>query len=158
MKVIFLDVDGVLNCSDTEEIFYMTFVSPQKIELLKELVDRTGAKVVLSSTWRYGWLDVEKGLDSIVAKCFIALKQELEKYDITLLDYTPITNYCMNNRGGEISFWLAAHADENIESYVILDDTCVDFLSPHEKHLVHTSEKDGLLQEHVNHAIEILNQ
>ena len=73
MKIIFLDIDGVLNCKYTkEEIFFFPFVSPKKIELLKQLIERTGAKVVLSSTWRHGWADIEAGInDSTDAKCFL---------------------------------------------------------------------------------------
>ena len=98
MKVIFLDIDGVLNCIYTkEEIYSFTFVSPQKIELLKQLVERTGAAVVLSSTWRHGWADMDAGInDSTDAKCYVALKKELENYGISLLDYTPVTNKAMN--------------------------------------------------------------
>ena len=49
MKVIFLDVDGVLNSlSCKEKIDGYLFVEDEKIALLKELIDHTGAKVVLS--------------------------------------------------------------------------------------------------------------
>lgn len=87
MKIIFLDIDGVLNCKFTKkEIFWFAFVSPQKIELLKQLIERSGAKVVLSSTWRRGWADMGNGIcDSIDAKCYVALKSELEKYGISFL-------------------------------------------------------------------------
>ena len=56
MKVIFLDIDGVLNSLDCKEkIEGYLFVEDKKIALLKELIDATGAKIVLSSTWRRGW-------------------------------------------------------------------------------------------------------
>jgi hypothetical protein len=56
MKVIFLDIDGVLNTTSTTEMFEeYTFVEDEKVQLLKQLVTRTGAKIVLSSSWRYGW-------------------------------------------------------------------------------------------------------
>ena len=53
MKIIFLDVDGVLNCATTKErVRDLLFVEDRKVQLLKELVDETGATIILSSTWR----------------------------------------------------------------------------------------------------------
>lgn len=47
-KVIFLDVDGVLNRENTEGKF-----EEECVEALKYIVNKTAAKVVLSSTWRF---------------------------------------------------------------------------------------------------------
>lgn len=49
MKVIFLDIDGVLNTNSDRNI------SNDKLRLLSELVLKTDAEVVLSSTWRNVW-------------------------------------------------------------------------------------------------------
>ena len=46
MKVIFLDIDGVLNYNGS------SFLSEDKIILLRNILRRTGAKLVLSSSWR----------------------------------------------------------------------------------------------------------
>ena len=55
-KYIFLDIDGVLNSMDWfEQNKYTkgyTEINPGKVKLLKEIVDRTDAKIILSSTWR----------------------------------------------------------------------------------------------------------
>ena len=60
MKVIFLDIDGVLNSDeyfDRIKNLEITGIEEQidikKVELLKKAIDETGAKVVLSSSWRY---------------------------------------------------------------------------------------------------------
>jgi hypothetical protein len=54
MKVVFLDIDGVLNCSKTNNPRKLPYViDPKLLKRLKRLLRRTGAKVVLSSTWRY---------------------------------------------------------------------------------------------------------
>lgn len=60
MKVIFLDVDGVLN---SDQYFDKTKnldiqgieadIDIKKIELLKKAINETRARVVLSSSWRY---------------------------------------------------------------------------------------------------------
>jgi Swiss Army Knife RNA repair-like protein len=53
MKVIFLDIDGVLNCERTRNPRKFPYVVDKKLlGRLERLLDRTGAKVVLSSTWR----------------------------------------------------------------------------------------------------------
>ncbi len=53
MKVIFLDIDGVLNCERTRNPRKLPYVVDRTLlARLKTLLKRTGAKVVLSSTWR----------------------------------------------------------------------------------------------------------
>jgi hypothetical protein len=69
MKLIFLDVDGVLNHeiwygsteyaaldkgSEDPLVWEKTQFSPRSIELLNRLTDETGAKIVISSSWRKG--------------------------------------------------------------------------------------------------------
>ena len=60
MKVIFLDVDGVLNSDEyidkIKKLNVNTIkskVSVNKIGLLKQAIDATGARVVLTTSWRY---------------------------------------------------------------------------------------------------------
>ena len=54
MKVIFLDIDGVLNCKKTPNPRRLPYIVDRRLlSRFKRLLDRTGAKVVLSSTWRY---------------------------------------------------------------------------------------------------------
>src|SRR5258707_9628164 len=59
MKIIFLDMDGVLNCYDTTDRIVFppwnqTFLGldNDKVQLLSKLVQETGAKVIISSSWR----------------------------------------------------------------------------------------------------------
>lgn len=58
MKVIFLDIDGVLNSNDwyvkTRGIggYNGGDVDPKCIELINDLIDATGAKIIMSSSWR----------------------------------------------------------------------------------------------------------
>lgn len=54
MKVMFLDIDGVLNSDQTPNPRKLPYVVDRKLlTRLKRVLKRTGAKVVLSSTWRY---------------------------------------------------------------------------------------------------------
>lgn len=54
MKVIFLDIDGVLNCEKTANPRKLPYIVDRRLlARLKRLVNRTRAKVFLTSTWRY---------------------------------------------------------------------------------------------------------
>ncbi len=159
MKVIFLDIDGVLNTTSTTEMFEeYTFVEDEKVQLLKQLVTRTGAKIVLSSSWRYGWWAKRKvnptpsDLSSI--RLFEALEKKLSEYGLELLDYTDETS----TRGQEIAWWLESWDGEPIESFVILDDMHLSYLLPHDNKLVQTSMARGLTHTDVERAVIMLKE
>lgn len=62
-KIIFLDIDGVLNSNfwndeHQKEISDGTLIDKEKIKLLAQLVSRTSAKIILHSGWRF-WFDGE---------------------------------------------------------------------------------------------------
>lgn len=157
MKVIFLDIDGVLNGRYTEETFGgYVFVSDDKILLLKEIVDSTDAKIVLSSTWRRGWFlkDRYPSYSGEEVWLFEALQEKLGEHGIELMDYTEE----FGSRGDEIGKWLKNHTGEPIESYVILDDMDEDELRPHTNRLIQTNAAEGLTEGDVEDAIELLNR
>src|ERR1700722_15963426 len=53
MKIIFLDIDGVLNCDKTPNPRKFPYIVDKKLLVrLNRLLERTKAKVVLSSSWR----------------------------------------------------------------------------------------------------------
>ena len=56
MKVIFLDVDGVLNTKYSKSrCGRFIGIDKDKVAQLKRIVDETDAEIVLSSTWRLGY-------------------------------------------------------------------------------------------------------
>ena len=134
-----------------------TFVEDEKVKLLKQLVTRTGAKIVLSSSWRYGWWAERKvnptSFDLSSIRLFEALKSKLAEYDLELLDYTED----FGPRGIEIDLWLKSWKGEPIESFVILDDMHLSYLLPHTSHVVSTALSKGLTQADVERAVNILN-
>lgn len=135
MKVIFLDIDGVLNTNSDREI------SDDKLKLLSELVSKTGADVVLSSSWRYGWNKPE--LNQPGTRIY-RLKQLLKDNDIVIkdtigLDLTKsiqIKNYLNTNM---------------ISNYVVLDDEPIDTAN-----LVKTDAEQGLTQSDCQKAYQLL--
>lgn len=162
MKVIFLDIDGVLNSIEYFENNRDTdaaVIDSSKLPLIRELVDRTGARIVLSSSWRSSFfLDKSirggnriKSLDEIGNM----LLQMFDEYGLTLYSITPHHNDF--GRGGEIWSWLWRHP--YVRRFVILDDTFFPDFKWMKRHLVMT---DGFLGNGVNktdiaRAISILN-
>lgn len=158
-KIIFLDIDGVLNTYYTKEETSMgsIFVENNKIEILKEIIDKTNAKVVLSSSWRWGWWQIEDGHENTwFAKDFKELRDKLLEFNIELYDKTVIFDKFMRRRGDEIRAWLDNHSD--VEGYVIIDDLSGKYLRPCSSHLLQTSEYKGLERKHIKVVERILNK
>ena len=131
------------------------FVNDNKIKILKEIIDRTNAKVVLSSTWRIGWKHLDIGLtDTWAIRDFIELRDKLLEFGIELYDKTPIFDKFMRRRGEEIQAWLDAHKD--VDGYVIIDDLGGKWLRPCSSHLLQTSEMKGLEEKHIKVAERIM--
>ena len=88
IKVIFLDVDGVLNSDRTARRTQSgyTFVDNRQMKNLKHIINMTGAKVVLSSDWRYDRDDPRYNGD------YLELEAELLKYGVRLYGFTPEPN------------------------------------------------------------------
>ena len=141
MKVIFLDIDGVLV---REHVGIGRGVDRKCVEALNRLVQESGAKIVVSSCWRLGWTVNE------VCGSIHALGVEGEIIDCTGEE--------LSTRGAEINEWLRGraktHAD--VESFVIIDDN--DNQDGYVSALVQTDSKIGLTHAHVHKALEILAQ
>lgn len=146
MKVIFLDVDGVLNNPRTKTRTRdgWRFVDDYLVERLAQIVRATQAKIVLSSSWREGWDDNEI--------YFQDLRRKLISYNIPLQDRTGEQR---KTRAQEITEYLAQHPE--ITNYVILDDV-PDFSSIGYKNVVLTNDLLGLTEQNVKEAIEILEE
>lgn len=149
MKVLIADVDGVLNYDKTNATAPSGAlgISNSRIKLLKQIIDATGAKVVLSSTWRY---------DRPCGKDYQYLVNKLKDNDIAV--YSHIPEISSARRGLEISAWLARHPD--VEGWVVIDDVKFPDFDRGEfaGHLVITDSKFGLTEDDVEKAIEILNR
>jgi hypothetical protein len=155
MKVIFLDVDGVLNSQDLFEKCKEELVpiDEENVRCLKDIVDATGAKIVLSSSWRYGWM---KDDEQVQEECRI-LVDMLAKYGLEIMDKTEYLS--SGRREDEIKDWMEC-SKEKIENFVILDDGPYDWnRHGYEKHWVRTDFcTGGLRAEHVKEAVHILNK
>lgn len=104
MKVIFLDVDGVLNRGSFDQA--SGGLHDACLEELRLLVLHTSAKIVISSSWK----DAEQLL--------LPLKCKLYEYGMRAIDTTEYRSHKV--REVEIQEWLDKHPD--VTNYVVLDD------------------------------------
>jgi len=147
MRVIFLDIDGVLTTGriarklwkqGKREGVARTF-DPYSVRWLNWLTKQTGAVFVISSVWRLG-KDLEWLRDTLSKQGVVG----------TVLDKT--LNMGAVERGYEIQEWL--DSAERVESFVILDDDSdMAHLLPH---LVKTDVRYGLTRQKARDAKKFL--
>ena len=170
-KVIFLDIDGVLNSNRT--LYEDISLEDDLILNLKEIVNKTKAKIILSSSWRLSTEAVATLMDKLDKfglvisgmTCDGVDLDWLEKYEFdatkkyldTKFDYAENRQIKItHDRGAEIFKWL--HYQDDC-TYVILDDEIEDIkLYFNELVIVKTSYKTGLTKEDVKKAVQILNK
>jgi hypothetical protein len=135
MKIIFLDIDGVLNCDKTPNPRKFPYIVDKKLlARLKKLLDRTGAKVVLSSSWRCDPVGL-----------FAA-----KHWGVPFIDACP--DKPKSPRRKEMLAWLSAHP--KVTRYVVIDDEDDEL---DDLPLFQPSAKTGLTMEIVKAAAKYLN-
>jgi hypothetical protein len=167
VKVVFLDIDGVLNHCDTRNAPPTDAeplpipIAPECMARFNRLIAETDAKVVISSSWRKAvrWQDLGPALvrHGLVADV-IGETPDLVNDAVWLANWqaregAPFT-YKRLERGWEIGEWLAAHPE--VTAFVILDDCSdMDALMPW---LVLTHPIDGLDDPDVERAKWLLDR
>jgi hypothetical protein len=168
MRIVFLDIDGVLNHCNTRHNVSPTGTEPLPIPIapecmarLNRLIAETGAKIVISSSWRKfaRWQDLGPALvrHGLVADV-IGETPDLVNDAIWLdrwrtREGAPFS-YERLERGWEIREWLAARPEAT--AFVILDDCSdMDELKPW---LVLTHPIDGLDDPDVERAKWLLER
>ena len=163
MKIIFLDVDGVLNSTNS----LMTDTSLEKLPIrnLKILVDSVGAKIVLTSTWRLCFNPLRELMDELAAAGLSIYSMTPEGASISWLKtkgfaptnrFIDTTNNITTDRGAEILRWLNEHKD--VDSFVILDDEIFDIKSYFPFNYVKVNFANGLTFEDIAAAHKILSK
>lgn len=111
-KFLFVDVDGVLNdpgCWGKRP--EAKAISPELVARLRQLVLDTGAKCVLSSTWRFAY-GYDRTLAALKANGWPDVKDHF-------VGYTPVRH---TTRGHEIVEWLNDHTELMDITFAVLDD------------------------------------
>lgn len=146
-KILFLDIDGVLNSFDwmwshrgADMDQYGHSFDPRCVRWLEHIIEVTGCKIVISSSWRHAGI-------STMCKMWIVRKLP-----------GPIwgqTGKERMQRGDEVQSWLDINKDL-ITSYCIVDDEN-DFSEDQQQFFVHTNGELGLTRETALKAIKILD-
>ena len=154
-KVIFLDFDGTITTLKSNWT-----IDNEKVELVKQICDETGAKIVISSSWRRYTL--EQTIEAITNQESVYGHNPFP-YPEYIIDITSRmyafkhgnkeTHYGLC-RGVEIDRWLWEH--EDVTNYVILDDDS-DMLLRQKEHFIKTHALRGISKRDVEKAIKILN-
>ena len=179
MRVIFLDIDGELTYTGYRNEKTQN-IDLEKVALLKEIVETTDAKIVLSSSWKCGYdiitrekkifyrtlenilsamglfiYDITEDIPGIMTK----EKEQPwhEDKPISLGEYEKIHFQYGTGRAAEVKKWIDDHT---VESFVILDDEDHDWedygLADYWIQPSWYDENGGLHREHVTKAIQIL--
>jgi hypothetical protein len=155
MKILFLDIDGVLNSSRTATIHgtkpdgtltglgYPTNFSirnmrkfdPVAIGLIRQLCYESGCQIVLSSTWRITF----------------TVEESRKAFNLPIIDKTPRILFA--SRGGEIKEWLDTHS--NIMKYTIVDDDS-DMLESQLPYFVKVDSANGLSYQNYKQLKQLL--
>lgn len=161
-KIIFLDIDGVLNhnpwqdkCAD--EITEDELIISEKVEVLGQIVEKTNAQIVLHSGWRF-WFNQNLQPTCSAAKVLV---KKLANEGLMITDVTP--DYSTEEirkakryslvKAKEILAWISEHRE--VDSWIVLDD-----LDLHNEivmaHQIQIDASQGLCLENVQEAEKLL--
>lgn len=161
MRILFLDIDGVLNSADWVHTRphiacdlcerNACWFDPACVERINKVIATTDARIVVSSSWRVG-------------RTVSELRAILRGHDVVaeIISATPGTfmlpSGAWSKRGNEIQAWLddSRIDPRNITSFAIVDDDS-DMAGLHSR-FVQTSWASGIQDEHVEKLCQLLSE
>lgn len=148
IKVLFLDIDGVLNTDRQQWHCQMNCITPidefgyefdhKAVDNLATILEETGAEIVISSSWKF------LGLQTLQKMW------EDRKLPGTILDITPDGK----SKGWEIDEWLM-ECESQVNRYAIIDDEN-DILPKQLNRFVQTNSQFGITCKDAERVITIL--
>lgn len=165
MKLLFLDIDGVLNEHDFDHEALSNPIHRDKVQILNRVLKVTGAHIVLSSAWRYiihrGEADL-RGMDWLLRSHGLLANRLC---GITRLDKMMMRPWngepqqwkecpVENERGRQISDYLERHACP-LQAYAVVDDLDLGITQAGHP-FVQTNGKVGLTDAHADALIRLL--
>jgi hypothetical protein len=181
MKVIFLDIDGVLNCEDAyragecqyqewiwedgRKDHYQLFCSWSK-EWLNKLIEESGAKIVISSTWRHSGLEFMKKVWELEGMSgeIIGITPSIHAKGVSIPRGLEIKHYLENDLKFHHINWSREEQDQviqesGVENYIIIDDDS-DMLYNQRNHFIHVlpspRNKRGFDRDHYVQSMQVL--
>ena len=172
MKVIFLDIDGVLNSRETLKRLKDFRKNPNylpiddfRVPYLKAIIEETNSKIVLISSWRRYFKKEENNIIPTMPLS-IELNKLFLQNNIEIYDLIGKEQYGIEYREKQIIDYLEKNnidefiiIDDEISSYEILLDKVINTSIKNKGELVRGLEDTlGLSPEHIDVAINMLNE
>ena len=157
MKLVFLDWDGVLNsrtffnaqanrATDAKILLfdYDEMLDTKAVALINQLIDKTEAKVVISSSWR-----INHSLEE--------LNEILKKFGATF-EAIDITPRLPEERGIEIQTYLdyVKSKGDIVDSFIVIDDDSDMAHFRNTDQFIKTTFEYGFTEWHLEQAIKVL--
>lgn len=146
IKIGALDVDGVLNRNGASR----NPLEEDKVQLLKQIVDKTGCKFLICSTWRK------------YEESRVMLEEMCKRIGSEIVDYTPVLEskqgllWKSEPRWTEIKQWLSENPEYDLR--FILDDDWGPYSYSGLPHLIIPVDgTKGLTQEIVEKVVDRFN-
>ena len=159
-KIIFLDIDGVLNPkwwdSDKQSDNYGRLFDAKAVANLAKIVEETDAEIVISSSWKdMGLVELQNmWRDRDLPGKIVDITPDYMSDELLLKEDSADMDY-LYERGSEIQGWLLLHGDD-VGRYVIIDDMD-DILPEQQSHFVQTDPEFGITNDDVKKVVHLLN-
>lgn len=144
MKIIYLDIDGVLNSAAGSYFKHIDFLEVNKLKILSNIISVTNCSgVVLTSSRRRYKSEVE------------FIKKTFNDFNIPLLDCIRLENGDSDSKAKCI----IDHVLDNIyhlDNFVVIDDNDFDLSMFFKQRFFQVSSQDGLNEEKAKEIISIL--
>lgn len=123
MKLLFLDIDGCLNTHSWDQDAKSSTLDRDKVERLNYVLNETGARIVVSSAWRYmvhggamtlGGFDYLLRTHGVIADAVVGIT----RMDTMIDKEAPKPD----ERGEQISDWLMNDNRWSGHPYAVIDD------------------------------------
>lgn len=166
--IIFLDFDGVLNTECFQEYLrknnevrtdkFGYLFAPEAVANLAQIIEQTGASVVITSSWKIEGIDWIRELwNKRQMPGTVVGMTEFAEIDFNSLEPSEDSlALAIGSRGSEIASWMNKYAHLDTP-YAILDDIN-DFLPEQQVHFIRINPRYGITKEDALHAIDCLKQ
>lgn len=148
-RVLFLDIDGVLNGHRYDERAQSSTLDKGPVDALNRVIDATDCRIVLSSAWRYmilGRAMTLRGFDYMLRTHGVWSADRL--LSLTVADED------IQGRGNQIREWLSGRPE--IATWAVVDDMICSSMEWLESRFVRTDPDKGLTDSDADRLIALL--
>lgn len=152
---IFLDIDGVLNGHNFNKLALSNIIDAERVELLNEILLRTDAKIILSSSWRY--------MIHGNAMTLLGFEYLLRTHGVIagrLIGATCLDETMWDTRGKQIAHFRQRYLPDHAKCVILDDGDDEDTYGLLQAGIpwVRTNSKIGLTCENIYRVVEILGE